>query len=517
MQTKFFFLALCDRYLRSRKPRQLMLGVPALLCLAAGSASPALLRRVDPAIVQTRCLETARQAERTDNLELWGLSLRRLQAFSPKDLALRFRYAEYLKKDGQPDRAARLIRSLAPLDEPGYAPAQLWVALSTLQQDPPKNADDAAKLIKHLEWSLVGPDAPPTAHAMLGEFHFREGRWAEAAKHLDAAAATRPDLGLMLAVTQRRLGRETAAVTAAERALAVLVKNRKADPADLTVAVRQADSLVFLGRRNEALQLLNQLNLTEADAGLRLAAAQLYLTLATAAAPGRRQPIDGPADAAFPLNSEAALAVSTELLGQIDLIERALLLAPNHPGILMFIARLATQPGTQGIANLEVLENALAGGKAPAAVHLVLGTNSYLNGDIEKGTVHLEQAYRLDSRMSVAANNLAYVLATSPMPQLDRALDLVESALRSMPNRAEFRETRGQILYRLGRHQEALADLEFALRLLPRQPPLHAALAEVYTALGDPSLAARHRALAAEAPARSPAGSKNISPNSKNP
>ena len=95
------------------------------------------------------------------------------------------------------------------------------------------------------------------------------------------------------------------------------------------------------------------------------------------------------------------------------------------------------------------------------------------------------------------ANNLAWALATGPNPDLPRALKLVDLALATNPAEPSLLGTRGRVLARLGRWQEALSSLEAALPAQPKSQSLHADLAAAYAALGSSELAEQHRRLAA--------------------
>jgi predicted Zn-dependent protease len=104
--------------------------------------------------------------------------------------------------------------------------------------------------------------------------------------------------------------------------------------------------------------------------------------------------------------------------------------------------------------------------------------------------------------MSVVANNLAWVIAHGPKPDLPRALALSNLALERNPNEPNFRGTHGHILVRLGKWKEALPDLEAALVKDPKNATLHLDLAETYDRLGVPGVAAEHRRLAQESAPR---------------
>jgi len=78
---------------------------------------------------------------------------------------------------------------------------------------------------------------------------------------------------------------------------------------------------------------------------------------------------------------------------------------------------------------------------------------------------------------------MAMILTVGDKPDLSRALAIIESVLVKLPNNPSFRETRGEIYVRMGRWQEAVADLEFALPLLASKQGTHKALAEAYRGL----------------------------------
>lgn len=130
-------------------------------------------------------------------------------------------------------------------------------------------------------------------------------------------------------------------------------------------------------------------------------------------------------------------------------------------------------------------------------MHLLVGSSLVADGRWNDARRHLEQAYRLNSRLPSLLNQLAWALAHGEHTDLDRALRLAEIAVRLANGHPEMRATRGRILAALERWQEALTDLEAVLLSGVEQAELHATLARVYLALGDPEMAERHEALAA--------------------
>ena len=60
--------------------------------------------------------------------------------------------------------------------------------------------------------------------------------------------------------------------------------------------------------------------------------------------------------------------------------------------------------------------------RPPRLVHVLLGLDDWDAGRVDQARIHLEQAYRLDPSAGIVSNNLAWVLANGPDPDLKRAL-----------------------------------------------------------------------------------------------
>ena len=76
---------------------------------------------------------------------------------------------------------------------------------------------------------------------------------------------------------------------------------------------------------------------------------------------------------------------------------------------------------------------------------------------------------------------------------MDQALKISNTAIKQTPAATpHFFETRGQILYRLERFQDAIPDLERALEVPALKPAAHKALAECYAKIGEAELARLH-------------------------
>ena len=492
----FFKLFQSRRYWASRQWSQLWKGLPALICVGAGVAALAAVRRPYHSALATRYEVAANRAHDESNEAAEDLCRRRLLVLQPTDPRTRYEYAAALARQDEHGRATRIMQSLAPSDRSGYAPAHFWLAEQIMNSKTPLSPAEFQQLEQRLELSLVSRDAVSAARLPLVDVAIRSRRWEVAAKYLEELVARRPDLLMTLASVYRQQGNESRSATNSDRAAAYysgLVRQNLQDDAN---RLRWAEALVFQRKLREAIEVLQAADSAETDPQYGAAIAQVFLMRMTGA--GTAPLLDGlnaPADALLAANRPVS---ALELASRIELLERALHYAPHHPAVLAAIAQLSTQETPDGEQARSWLKDALARGDAPATVHLILGTAAATKGDLPQATFHLEQAHQRDPKLAVAANNLAYVLARSDPPQPEHALQLVDAALQILPQHPEFRETRGQILLMLGHPKEAILDLERVLKSLPGRSEVHAGLAAAYQSLGDQDLADRHQRMAEE-------------------
>ena len=125
------------------------------------------------------------------------------------------------------------------------------------------------------------------------------------------------------------------------------------------------------------------------------------------------------------------------------------------------------------------------GGEALALYNL---GNLYADGlGVPKDEAEAERLYQegVDRGIWQAKNALAYSWALEGK-NLDAALKLADEALAEQPDDGDILDTRGWILFRQGRLDEAAAELQRALEHLPYETALtHGHLGDVYAALGQ--------------------------------
>lgn len=371
------------------------------------------------------------------------------------------------------DRARSLMRRIAPEDAAGHPGAHLWLARDTLERDALLSSKTREIVEHHLAQALAGVAQRAEAHALLGELYVKRGKVEQAIPHLEQAVARWPTLRITLAQLYEMQGRMPAAQETAREARELLQELAKSEPQQLDHRIQLAWCEALLGNFERAVQILEE-NLTSSEPErIHQALAAVHLRW-----------VNGVAE-----------REEDDLGKQLDLLNRALQYGPDNPQVLNLLANLATRDwdGAQGA--LGALQQSLAKGDAPATVHVILGTWALEQGDFQKGMKHLELANKRNPEMPIVLNNLAWGLAHQQEPDLERALQLAEAA-KSLSDRPEIYHTIGTILARLGRHRQAVTELENALRAFPKYPRIHASLAELYEQFGDAELADLHHRLA---------------------
>lgn len=474
-------------------------GLPALIAGLgfAGFAATAGVRARGLDEEYRAAADAAYDADEPAPANLYYRRLAELDGGAPRT---RFRLAETYESLDRPDAAGQLLAGLTE-DVGGYPPAHRAAAARLLEapgapDDPFANRRRLAAAFRHLKLARRGAPDDVDVAVELARVLLAAGEDRAALPLIREAADARPDLRLDEGVVAARLGESAAAArafAAAEAHFAVAVAD---DPGDDASRLRWAEALAKLGRLDDAAAALEE--------GLRRSPDAF-------AAPLSRVRL---------FQSDAVGRAGGAPAMRLAMLRDALRLTPRDPQALMRLIAFADGDGAasdesngdgaggSGADAAALLRSILARGDVPAAAHLALGTRAWSADDADAAAFHLEQAYRLDPSLGPVANNLAWVLAHRPDPDLDRALRVIDATVARWPDEPAYRDTRGDVYRLLERPADALADLEFALAGGLGSPDLHARLASVYDDLGRSELAETHRALARE-PADDGAGTDN--------
>lgn len=456
----------------------LMQGAPALI-LAVGLVLLAVhARRAPSTVLITRYVIAVEQALENDDPNSAKVYVRKLVLMDETGPQTQYALARLAESEGDIPRAKRLMHDLAPYPSVGYPAAHFWMGRYLQETKLGENDDDMVWLdqaVHHFEQALRTAELRDRAEEKLAELYLEANDPTQAVRYLEESAPRRPEFYLRLAEVYSERQDNVRLLRVLRHARQYFQSRVERDPGDVEARISLARVHRLDGDLAEAETVLQEGLMLDDDRRVRIALAEFYL-----ASVKQRE-----------INDARHLAQN------LDLLTKALKVAPDHPKVVDGLAMYLRYSGVSGDQMRDRFKDLLATGQSPATMHLLVGSSLVADGRWNDARRHLEQAYRLNSRLPSLLNQLAWALAHGEHTDLDRALRLAEIAVRLANGHPEMRATRGRILAALERWQEALTDLEAVLLSGVEQAELHATLARVYLALGDPEMAERHEALAA--------------------
>ncbi len=471
-----FFLGFLFRtlysYLTSRRFRLLLYGSPALITflLASYVFASCMLRPAEFIVEQYKT--AGRYAVSNEQYEIAKLYLQRAVELGLQDTETLFDMAKTAEKTNDLLRLQAIMQQLAPDDHPVHAPSHLWKATGLLTKKE-RTQEELKQAIIQLEYVLKLRPQNTNAHMLLGELYLQMRLFRDSVPHLVIAAGQRPELAFSLAKAYKYSGETTKATSAGKVAEAYYSRRSINHPYDHNARLKWADSLMFLERYKEATQVLNDGIKLEDDKRFHFGLARTYIAWSDS----------------FELNSDK------QRQQKLQLLTAGLHANPNEMLLFDRLMPILSYKDETSEEAEQFLLDTISKGQAPGICHLLLGSNAFLNKNIEQADFHLEQAIKHMPAAPIVANNLAWYLTFADNPDLNRAMSLIEPVIMQFPDGHEYRETRGQILLRQGKWQEAISDLEYALPQCLNRPQTHDALSIAYEKIGSKQLARHHRAL----------------------
>ncbi len=412
----------------------------------------------------------ALRKDQTEAAELYFCRMGRLDAANPDG---RYGMALTASKRNNKPLATRLMWGLAHA-EPRHLLAHSWLADQIVSEKAGKLSDDDFwSLRRYLEVASTEASVHVKSKALLGTMLLARGAFHEAIPHLEAVADERPELRIALARAYASVKRSEDANTQITLALNHFRQLSLASPGDPNACLIRVQCELMAGNTSVAERILGLARERfPEDVRFSLVLQELHLT--------------GCDESLRAGHHDVALRH----------LDKALGLNPETPGLLERFAYIASSDSESNEVALRVLHEVAAKGIAPAAAHLAIGGVLLRRQQLLEAANHFEIGLRHNPNSVALLNNLAWCLYKDRQGDQLRALELIDKALqratRSERQRATVRETRGQILARLGRDREAAVELERALPLLSRPAQAHETLAELYAKLGQKKLAEIH-------------------------
>ena len=379
---------------------------------------------------------------------------------------------------GNIDEAYELMNQIAALEEeiPSFAAAHIWIAGSLLRgKIDVKNATEIAR--QHLKKSLIVSPGNAAAIITLAELYIRQEKYAEAIDLIrplegKQTVATLFRARIHLAQGEVQQATEKAAmVDAAYRKKSAV---RKLPLGDIVFWSQAAELLDQPAEVQRIMEMLESDASTDSDS--RDALVRFYC-------------------ARF---DQLIYSDDTFAATQLELMQKAAKLDPTHEGVVERVAILTKKNNDIGNRAREIIEQVERSQTLSNRIETTLAVSAFQRKDYDDAVERFEKLYAANSSSAKIANNLAWLLTQTTNPNLERALQMANRANELNHGRnALHRETRGQILVRLGRYDEAIVDLEFAINGIPESRELMDSLATAYERTGKMDQANLYRERAA--------------------
>lgn len=458
------------RWQHSRSFRSFVLGLPAVLVTGiVGYVSIVAVRQSKPALAD-RYDRQAQTAIAANDVRYSRLCLERLIQLRGEDSQTLMRLAKIYATQQDSRRVAALMTRLAPADRLTIPEAHLWKAQSLLAKRD-LTREELDEVEQQLGNALKLRPQDSASRSLLGQVYAQTGRPKEAVEMFKRISNRSAGDSFRLAEISSGLGDKKIAIEAAEDALIKYQNKLKEDYRSWPARQNVVKTQVFLERFEDAVETLRESRDTVEQHLIRESLAKVYGTWTQVL---QHRQADVP-----------------QRIGLIELTFRA---DPNSIAALDSLADLLSIADQAELEKLRaILQRMLAIGQSAPLVHFCIGTDAILHDNLPEGIKHLQLAYQGDATLVAAANNLAWALAQAESPLLDQALTLIDSILVREPDIAAVRDTRGQILLKLKRWDEAITDLEKALRGMPESDVTRQGLIQAYEAVGLNNLAEEHR------------------------
>ncbi|HBJ39123.1 MAG TPA: hypothetical protein DDZ51_31130 [Planctomycetaceae bacterium] len=432
--------------------------------------------------IKQRYRSLARQAVSDKDFDRARFFLSRLvcsdSAADPKD---EFQWALIAARSGDFVAAQELINQLAPESGGGYFEAHRWKAIqcsrlvATLDQSSggSKALEETLLRYRH-HLSRSGTDDPLQLLDLWTDFYIASGQIEKGVKKIIESASFDPTRWLVAAIASGEIGDTKQRDKCYCEAELYFAKRLAGDPLDYQSRMGMCRVLVDTGRVNQASDVLDDgLALTD-RIELRRMAADLRV----------HQMID--------LKDK----LSEDFSQFTSLLAKAFEFDPQNEAAYAMLALVyeAAQSLEQRLELRGKLERLVGRGETVAMAHFTLGAIRWLDGDLDDSLWHTEKAWEINPTLIDVANNLAWLESNRENPDLNRAKDLIDLAISKRPENIEYYATRGFVLMKMERWDEALVDL---VRVLPHRTGqarkvAHERLAAVYKSLGQDRLAAVH-------------------------
>ncbi|MDB4371240.1 hypothetical protein N9Z44_03980 [Mariniblastus sp.] len=455
--------------LRRARPRDLLFALPAIAILGFFGFVFVQIFAYGEAI-DNRYARGAQIATEQKDFELAKTYYQRILGANNITPRQQYDWAMILAQTGEDEQAYALIEKIAPDDAMGFGPAHKLVAISIARQI--EIAKDKALLSKLRHHLVASRDLSPEIEQVWAAYYIATEQRDKAITSLDRAAEKRPAFYITISNLYKQGGQNAESVNALKKAETAFRKTFKKDELEHQNRIAFANVLALLKKFDEAEGLLQQGMRVKPDELIKRSLSDFYA-----------------------MRYDVARQKQVDAQTQMDFLTKAIEVDPNYSAVYSRMIQLfkEVRESPDQAKKIRLLFQEIVTGDRPTALaHFTLSNILWIRGDRDSAEFHLEQAYLINNNFVVIINNLAWILAHSENPDLERALELAETAVRRAPENPRFRDTLGTVLLKSDKHRKAISELQLALKGVPDKNAVHQKLAICYKSLGMNDLALLH-------------------------
>lgn len=483
----FWSALLFWRWILSRPYISLGAAFPAIL-VGGGLALLFINQSRQPANWKTNIYRNhLQQAVQASDVDSARVSLLVLTSLNPKSEDFRFQRVLVESEMGEQELARQHAARLVSTEQSGRA--ALWLANDILRTADPRSLSEQqqAEIRMLLDLAVRRLDGPQLteARALLARYVSMFGAYSDAQRVLGDIASSDKRFALEAALRSYQSGDILRGRRLAADAVEFFRAQMVEQPFDFDIRVSLVRAMQLAGDFDELDGIKVFQDGFQATGDERFRTGQVELAVLRAER----------------IAKETDSQSEEKLLERFKALDIALTIAPDNPRVLGAVSKLLIDNRDIRSDQLESLRLKILGQAGEQIVSFVAATRALQDGDNAEAVRIFNRLAQQNSGLPSVLNNMAVAIANSPGGDLTQALALSEQALSRLPEHPYLRDTRGQILLRLGRPAEALPDLEAALAATELHGEVFPALAEAHRALGNNDLADVYQQRAEEAKA----------------
>jgi cellulose synthase operon protein C len=412
----------------------------------------------------------------------------------PKDMTARLLIARLLLIDGKRDEALKDATAIVT-EEPTSDMAPAAYAMIGAIQASRDRHDEA---IKAYEEVLARQRQPVVANIALAGLHMQTGNLDKAQTYAQQAITMQPKNPLAR-LTMVRLDLASGNSAKARQELAALQKEFPNAPPVLNAVATQQ----LVEKNFDAARLTYQKVLQMAPNDLEALAGLTRLDVATGRSKEALTRVEanlktGKPTGNFLVMSAQTYAASGNLARAEELLKQAIDLEPARLQAYGMLGGLYARQNRLDDAK-DQFRKVIERNPQSVPAYTMLGMLSEAQKKTPEAEEHYKKVLAIDPRAPVAANNLAWIYASSDR-HLDEALQLAQTAHQMVPDEPHINDTLGWVYVKKNMGSLAIQHLERSIKVDPSDPAVHYHLGIAQMQAGDPTKArkALETALAAK-------------------